>query len=154
MRPDSLRFLTSLAVNHRRTLQQGDVKNAFCNSDLPPDKVTIVCPPIGDPSALRNNYWLLRKMLYGLQRSPRHWFNKIDSIFKSMGLEPNLYNPCLYSGFIQDPSNPADIATLLPITIGLYVENFVYFSKDSAVEAKFEKILSSQVLVDFMGTGE
>ena len=106
LRPDSLRFLTSLAVNHQRTLKQGDVKNAFCNSDLPPDKVTIVRPPIGGPVARNNEYWLLRKTLYGLQRcsnirrSPQHWFKTIDSIFKYMGLKPNLYNPCLYSGFI------------------------------------------------------
>ena len=56
--PASLHFLTSLAVYHCHTLQQGGVKNAFCNSDLPPDEITIVCPPIGDPNAPKNEYWL------------------------------------------------------------------------------------------------
>ena len=59
LRSDSLCFLTSLAVNHHRTLKQGDVKNAFCNSDLPPEKVTIVRPPIVNPGARKNKYWLL-----------------------------------------------------------------------------------------------
>ena len=49
LRFDSLRFLVSMAVENRRMLKQGDYKNAFCNGDLPPDEVTIVRPPKGDP---------------------------------------------------------------------------------------------------------
>jgi hypothetical protein len=64
LRSDSLRYLVSLAVEKRRTLKQGDCKNAFCNGDLPPDEVTIIRPPSGDPDAKPNEYWLLRKTLY------------------------------------------------------------------------------------------
>ena len=56
LRSDSLRFLVSMAVEQRRTLKQGDVKNAFCNGDLPPDEVTTVKPPLGDPSASKNEF--------------------------------------------------------------------------------------------------
>ena len=42
---DSLRFLTSMAVNARQPLRQGDCKNAFCQGILPPDETTIVRPP-------------------------------------------------------------------------------------------------------------
>mmetsp|Transcript_44336 Transcript_44336/g.94374 ORF Transcript_44336/g.94374 Transcript_44336/m.94374 type:complete len:151 (-) Transcript_44336:89-541(-) len=42
LRQDSLRFLASLVIENRRTLRQGDVKNAFCNGDLPPEETTIV----------------------------------------------------------------------------------------------------------------
>ena len=42
LRSDSLRFLVSMAVEHRRVLKQGDCKNACCTGDLPPDKITIV----------------------------------------------------------------------------------------------------------------
>ena len=83
---DSLHFLVNMAVEDCRMLKQGDCKNAFCNSDLPPDEVTIVRPPKGDPSAANNEFWLLKKTLYGLRRSPRHWFVKIDKNLKSMGL--------------------------------------------------------------------
>ena len=61
LRSDSLRFLVSMAVENRRTLKQGDCKNAFCNGDLPPDEVTIVRPPKGDPSAQKNEFWLLKR---------------------------------------------------------------------------------------------
>jgi hypothetical protein len=56
---DSLHFLVSLAVQHRRGLKQGDCKNAFCQGILPPEEVTIVCPPSGDPDAPKDEYWLL-----------------------------------------------------------------------------------------------
>jgi hypothetical protein len=52
---DSLRILVSLAVQHSRVLKQGDCKNAFCHGDLPPDEVTIVRPPSGDPDSLKMN---------------------------------------------------------------------------------------------------
>ena len=77
---DSPQFLVSMAVKKRRTLKQGDVKNNFCNRDLPPEEVPIAKPPLGNPSAAKNESWLLKKTLYGLQRSPKHWHNKIDGV--------------------------------------------------------------------------
>jgi hypothetical protein len=41
-----------------------------------------------------------------------------------------------------------------PIALGFYVDDFVYFSADSAVEEKFQCILKELVTVDFMGTVE
>jgi hypothetical protein len=49
--PETIRLLGSMAVERRRTLQQGDCKNAFCLGVLPPNEITIVKPPIGDPNA-------------------------------------------------------------------------------------------------------
>jgi hypothetical protein len=42
-----MRLMVSLAVEQRRTLKQGDCKNAFCQGILPDDEITIVKPPIG-----------------------------------------------------------------------------------------------------------
>jgi len=132
LRFDSLRFLVSLAVQHRRGLKQGDCKNAFCQGILPPEEVTIVRPPSGDPDAGKDEYWLLQKTLYGLRRSPRHWYEKIDSILRSIGLIPNAHDPCFYTGFIHDPHNPSTPPSSAPLSIGLYVDDFVYFSEDPA----------------------
>ena len=72
LRSNTLQLIVSLVVKQRCTLQQGDCKNAFCQGILPPDKITIVKPPIGDPDAKMDEYWLLKCTLYGLQRSPKH----------------------------------------------------------------------------------
>jgi len=69
---DSLRLLTAKAVSNRRVLQQGDCKNAFCNATLPEDETTVIRPPAGDPAFKNDEYWLLKKTLYGLRRSPKH----------------------------------------------------------------------------------
>jgi hypothetical protein len=151
---DSLRLLVSLAVERRRTLRQGDCKNTFCQSILPDDEITIVKPPIGDPDAKPDEYWLLKRTLYGLRRSPRHWFNKISAILNSMGLKSNASDPCMFTGSIVNPSNPsADIPTT-KLTLGIYVNDFVYFSEDPEVERHFQRILSNYVTVDFMGTAD
>ena len=69
----SLRLLTAKAVGDKRILQQGDCKNAFCNTTLSDDEVTVIRPPIGDPDFQEYEYWLLKKTLYGLCRSPHRW---------------------------------------------------------------------------------
>jgi hypothetical protein len=80
LRQDSLRFLTSMAVNARQPLCQGNCKNAFCQGILPPDEITIVRPPSGDPEAEPGKYWHLKRTLYGLRRSLHHWYDKINAI--------------------------------------------------------------------------
>jgi hypothetical protein len=119
---------------------------------IPDNEITIVKPPIGDPDAGKDEYWLLKKTLYGLRRSPQHWYNKITSVLASIGLKPNASDPCLFTGSINDPNNPAADIPSTPLTVGLYVDDFVYFSKDPEVERKFEQLLSSLITVDFMGT--
>ncbi len=70
LRPDTMCLIVSMAVEQQRTLQQGNCENAFCQGILPPDEITFVEPPIGDPDAEKDEYWLLKQMLYGLRRSP------------------------------------------------------------------------------------
>jgi hypothetical protein len=67
---DTMHLILSMAVERQRTLQQGNCKNAFCQGILPPDEITIVKPPIGDPDAKKDEYWLLKWTLYSLRHSP------------------------------------------------------------------------------------
>ncbi len=55
----SMRLIISAAIHRRRYIKQGDCKNTFCNPTLPDDEITIVKPPIGDPTAQPGEYWLL-----------------------------------------------------------------------------------------------
>ena len=143
-----------MTVESRRLLKQRDCKNAFCNCDLREDEVTIVRPPNGDPSASKHEFWLLKKTLYGLRRSPRHWYDMIDRILRSMGLKSNPCDPCVYSGFVCDPDDPAELDPTVPLTLVLYVDDFVYFSCSNDVEARFQRILSRLIRVEFMSVVE
>jgi hypothetical protein len=72
-------------------------------------------------------------------------------MLRSIGLRPNAHDPCLYTGFVQDPWDPSASHSAVPLSLGLYVDDFVYFSEDPDVEALFKCLLREQVKVDFMG---
>ena len=85
----SLRLLCSKVVGDKQVLQQGDCKNAFCHARLPEDELTIIRPPVDDPTYSKDEYWLLNKTLYGLRRSPHHWFNMFTKALQDIGLRPS-----------------------------------------------------------------
>lgn len=169
----SLRLLCSKAVSDKRILQQGDCKNAFCHARLPDDELTVVRPPVGDPEHNNDTYWLLNKTLYGLRRSPHHWYNMFTAALKDIGLKPSLHDPCLFSGIVN-PSKPSPTEnsptispTVLPsesssssnshssdtaaVHVGIYVDDFVFYSTDPLQETRFMEALKQRVVVDFMG---
>ncbi|KAL7485591.1 hypothetical protein ACHAW6_012973 [Cyclotella cf. meneghiniana] len=149
----SLRLLTSKAVSDKRVLQQGNCKSAFCQASLPDDELTVVRPPVGDLAYSKDEYWLLRKTLYGLRRSPHHWYNKITAILQGMGLQPSPHNPCLYQGIVTSSTatNSTPPSHRKPIHVGLYVDDFVFYSESTEEEQFFRQTLSSQCNVEFMG---
>ncbi len=100
------------------------------------------------------NIGFFSKALYGLSWSPRHWYKKIDAILCSIGLTPSSYNPCLYSGSVRDPKDPSGSPSSTPLSMGLYVDDFVYFLEDPAVKALFERLLRERIKVDFTGLVE
>ena len=110
---DSLRLLTAKAIADKRILQQGGCKNAFCNAELPDNECTVVRPPVGDPAYHKDEFWLLKKTLYGLRRSPHHWYDMITSILRDMGLQASPHDPCLFSGILNKPEtrDPQDLST-------------------------------------------
>ena len=65
-----LRLITAIAVRHKRILKSGDVKQAFVQATLPPEENYVLKPPPGCYLTPPNTYWLLKRTLYGLKRSP------------------------------------------------------------------------------------
>ena len=138
-----LRLLVALAVKNKRVLKSGDVKQAFVQATLPPEEQYIVKPPPGCPYTPKGTYWKLLRTLYGLRRSPRHWFDRATTILKNIGLTPCANSPCLFHGTLI-PGKPK-------LYLGIYVDDFIYFSKDPEVEKLFEQKLQNQTQTDFMG---
>jgi hypothetical protein len=60
-----------------------------------------------------------------------------------MGLKSCDNCPCLFVGTLLEGN--------APIYVGIYVDDIIYFSPSSAVEAQFEKLISTIGEVDFMG---
>jgi hypothetical protein len=125
-------------------LKQGDCKNAFCRPTLPDDELVVVMPPPGCPISPPGTYWKLKKTLYGLRRSPRHWFNSFKGHILSMGFKQCKHDPCIFIG--AHPDFPS-----IPIYVGCYVDNFIYYSTSDDTEKWFETNLAERVKVEFMG---
>ena len=100
----SLRILTAKAVGGKRILQQVDYKNTFCNVTLPDDEVTVIRHPIGDSDFQEDEYWLLKKTLYGLCRLPHHWCSMIKGILLKMGLKASHMTPASFLAYLITPT--------------------------------------------------
>jgi hypothetical protein len=55
---------------------------------------------------------------------------------------------------VRDPRNPSSSASYVPLSLGLYVDDIVYFLEDPALESLFEGLLRECVKDDFMGLNE
>jgi hypothetical protein len=138
-----LRFLTALAAQKRCIPKTGDITQAFCQSYLPPGEDYICRPPAGCPITPKGTYWRLKKTLYGLKHSPKHFYELATKTLKAVGLEQHLTSPCLFYGTLIE-GHP-------PIYLGLYVDDFIYFFESSAVERKFEKDFGNLLDTEFSG---
>jgi hypothetical protein len=132
-----LRLLTALAVRKKCILKTGDVTQAFCQSYLPEEEHYVCRPPPGCPLTPKGLYWHLKKTLYGLKRSPRHFYDLAKSILLKIGFKVHPASPCLFHGTLI-PGQP-------PIYLGLYVDDFFYFSESREVEEKFEKDFGKEI---------
>jgi hypothetical protein len=118
------------------TLTQIATLRPFCQSHLPDNEKYICKPPPGCPITPPKTYLLLRKTLYGLKRSPRHWYETDKKYLIEIGLGPLPNAPCIFSGsFIE--GGPV-------IYVGLYVDDFIYFSEDHATEKEFERRINEE----------
>ena len=66
----SLRLLIYKSVGDKHILQKGHFNNTLCNANLTDNEVNVIRSPIGNPDLQEDEYWLLKKTLYGLRRSP------------------------------------------------------------------------------------
>ena len=82
-RLNSIRILLSLAINQSWSLHQLDAKNVFLYEDLF-EQVFTEQPP-GFIAQGKNYVCLLRKAIYGLNQSPRAWFQKFNQVVLDNG---------------------------------------------------------------------
>ncbi len=55
---------------------------------------------------------------------------------------------------MRDPRNPSAPHSDVPLSLGLYVNDFFYYLEDPNVEVLFKRLLKERVKVDFMGLVE
>lgn len=136
-----LRLLLSLATKKKRIPKCGDVSQAFCQGILPPNENYILRPPPGCPRTPKNAYLRLKRTLYGLKRSPRHWYEKAVQLLKALNIHKVSNSNCIFKG-TPIPGQP-------PIYLGLYVDDFIFFSESDEVEKYFQQKFGEKVKTTF-----
>jgi hypothetical protein len=119
-------LLTSIAASKGCISKSGNITQVFCQSRLPQGESYICTLPAGCPITPPNMYWKLKKTLYGLKRSLKHFYDLACKLLIQLGLKAHPTSPCLFHGNII-PGHP-------PIYLGLYVHDFIYFSESVDVE--------------------
>ena len=79
-----VQILLSVAVSGSWPLYQLDKKNAFLHGDLK-EKVYMDQPPRYVISGSKQLVCRLRKALYGLNQSPRAWFDRFSAVVLGYG---------------------------------------------------------------------
>ena len=123
-------------------MKAGYFKQTFCQSYLTDGETYVLLPPKDFPITPQNTYLHLIRILYGFKRIPHHWYQNLRATFLVIGLKKK--NPqCIFSGSII-PGHP-------PIYVGLYVDDFIYFSASELVKTEFVRRIKNyqKVLVDF-----
>ena len=115
-----MRLLVAIAVHFGCIPLSADIAQAFCKAYLPFNEKYIATPPAGCPITPKGSYWKLKKTLYGLKRSPKHWYDKAKQLLVyDLKLTNTPHSPCIFTGTLL-PNQP-------PIYIGLYVDDLIYF---------------------------
>ena len=78
------KVLLSLAATNGWACRLGDVSTAFLHAELPEDENIYIQPP-AEYYSNPNIVWKLKKALYGLKKSPRHWQDHFSEVLQKLG---------------------------------------------------------------------
>lgn len=95
----------------------------------------------GPYMGLRYTYLLLKRTLYGLKRSPWHWYVTCKKALIQLGLQPFPNAPCIFYGTIIE-GKPS-------LYLSLCVDDFIFFSESSHVKTTFQQKFSNVYKADF-----
>ena len=75
----------------------------------------------------------------------------IKCILLNMGFNTSPHDLYLLSGVLSNPSYPDTISAVqFQLHVGLYVDDFVFYSSDPTQEDPFKTLLQEHIQVDFM----
>ena len=93
VKPASYRVFFALAARYGYKIHQMDVKTAFLNGRL--QQVVYMKPPPG-MKVPRGHVLKLSRSLYGLNQSPRAWYEKFKTTMVEKGWRISAYDPCMF----------------------------------------------------------
>jgi hypothetical protein len=118
----SIRAIISLASSMGWKLHQMDVKTTFLNGAIE-EEVYIEQPQGFEVHSRDTHVCRLKKALYGLKKSPRAWYARMDNYLTRLGFSKTHANPNLYYKVVDNA----------PVILLLYVDDLFITSEDSLI---------------------
>ncbi|KAG8473406.1 hypothetical protein CXB51_035701 [Gossypium anomalum] len=130
----SIRALLGIVAMHDLELRQLDIKTVFLYGEF--EEVIYMQQPEGFIVSKKEDYvCLLKKSLYGLKQSPRHWYKRFDSFMTSHDFKRSSFGSCVCFKKNSDSS----FMYLL-----LYVDDMLIVAKDKGDRRKVKAQLSEE----------
>jgi len=123
LKQDSLRIITSIAVNKNFNIKQIDVNSAYLNAPLK-EEIYIEAPQ--GYSTYNKAFWKLNKALYGLKQSANAWNNKLNETLSKLNFKRIISDPCIY----KKVNIKNDIICLLAV----YVDDIIIAGTDNEIK--------------------
>jgi hypothetical protein len=135
----SIRTITALAAKMKWKLHQMDVKTTFLNGVIE-EEVYIEQPQGFEVEYRKTHVCMLKKALYGLKKTPRAWYGRIDSFLTSLGFTKSKVDPNLYFKVMND-----EIVILL-----LYVD-YLFLTREENLITYCKKKLATEFEMKDLG---
>ena len=95
VRTATIRIILHVAVTKGWKIRQLDVQNAFLHGELK-QTVYMIQPPGFEDKTRPDYVCKLMKVIYGLKKSPRAWFDRFSSFLLKFGFECSFTDPSLF----------------------------------------------------------
>jgi hypothetical protein len=141
-RLEAIRIFLAYACHKRFKVYQMDVKSTFLNGDLN-EEVYMEQPEGFELSDSPDLVCKLKKVLYGLKKSPRAWYHRLYTYLKDKGFKRGTFDNNLY---IKTKGNDLLIVLVYvdDIIFGCNKESLVQWFA-SATESEFEMSMISEL---------
>jgi hypothetical protein len=128
----SIRVLLAMVALFDLELEQLDVKTAFLHGEL--EETIYMHQPEGFiVEGKEDHFCQLRRSLYGLKQSPRHWYKHFDSFMVGHGYTRSNHDSCVYYMQLSDGSF---------VYLLLYVDDMLITAKNMLEIKRFKSLLS------------
>ena len=112
----TVRLMLILATVLDLKSSQADITAAFVHAELPAHEQVYIHQPRGFTVNGRDYVLRLKRSLYGLKQSPRHFFKFLVAKLEKQGLKQSAFDPCLFIG--ED------------VIVIAYVDDLLMYSQD------------------------
>jgi hypothetical protein len=92
---NTIRMIINMGAQYGWTLHQMDVKSVFLNIDLK-EKIYMTRPPGFEVEEKEHKVCEFIKALYGLKKTSRAWYAKMDEYLRHVGFHRSEYNDIVY----------------------------------------------------------